>query len=269
MPKTTDFDNGLDDLHQGAGRITTGLQSIIDMIDGVARDNESYIKGPGATADDADSKNIRAMIDGIRDQIADVVDFGRQFEQRIDTYGQELQTLNSQLDHARNEVSIDPLTGIANRREFEATLKDILEDMEGFNNQVAVLLSDVDDFKRVNDRLGHNVGDQVLRLVAQNFTKNLKGNDTVARWGGDEFSAILPQTSLENAMAVADSMRNSLAKKTLKQKGSDDDLGHITLSIGVSAYRQGDTAHKMVLRADKAMYAAKKAGKNRTSGEED
>ena len=269
MSKKSDFENGLDDLHQGAGRITSGLQSIVDMIDGVAKDNELYISGPGATADDADSENIRAMIEGIRNQITDVVDFGRQFESRIDSYGQELNSLNSQLDSARNEATIDPLTGIANRREFEATLKRILDEVTGFNNQVAVLLSDVDDFKRVNDQLGHNVGDQVLRLVAQNFTKNLKGSDTVARWGGDEFAAILPQTSLENAVAVADSMRDSLAKKTLKQKGSDDDLGHITLSIGVAAYRQGDTAHKMVLRADKAMYTAKKGGKNRTSGEED
>lgn len=269
MANKSEFEKGLDDLHQGAGRITSGLEKIVEMIDGVARDNELYIKGAGATAEDSDSQNIRTLIEGIRNQITDVVDLGHQFENRIDAYGTELSDLNTQLETARNEATTDPLTGIANRREFENTLRKILSGIETFNNQVSVLLSDVDDFKRINDSLGHNIGDQVLRLVAENFTNNLKGSDTVARWGGDEFAAILPHTSLDNAVAVADSMRDSLAKKTLKQKGSDDDLGHITLSIGVSAYRQGDTAHKMVLRADKAMHAAKDSGKNRTVGEED
>ena len=206
---------------------------------------------------------------GIRQQIADIVDHGHQFETKLDDYSSEITDLTRQLEQTKKAAMLDPTTGIGNRRRFEESLASILKNLEEFNGKVSVLLADVDKFKEVNDALGHNVGDQVLRLVANTFIANVKGGDVVSRWGGDEFAAILPNTTLDNALSVAETVRKSMSSKSLKNKETGETMGKATLSIGVSTYRQGDNAHKLIFRADQALYEAKRLGRNRSIPEKD
>ena len=124
-------------------------------------------------------------------------------------------------------------------------------------------MSDVDDFKIVNDKLGHQAGDQILKLVARAFIYNLKNSDFVGRWGGDEFTAILPGTSHKNAAVVGERIRAMLAKKSIQDTSSGETLGKITLSIGLASLHDGDTAKTIIARADEAMYKAKHNGKNK------
>ena len=91
----------------------------------------------------------------------------------------------------------------------------------------------------------------------------------VSRWGGDEFAAILPNTTLDNALSVAETVRKSMSSKSLKNKETGETMGKATLSIGVSTYRQGDNAHKLIFRADQALYEAKRLGRNRSIPEKD
>ena len=128
---------------------------------------------------------------------------------------------------------------------------------------MSVLMSDVDDFKDINDKLGHHAGDQVLRLVAKSFIYNLKDSDFVCRWGGDEFTAIIPNATPQNAAAIGERIRATLEKKIIMDKESGEALGKVTLSIGVATYKEGDTSQKLIERADKAMYKAKHSGKNK------
>lgn len=269
MTGNDDFDKNIEDLHDSAGRITSGLESVVAAIDAVAQDNAAFIKDSEAIPEGTEGDAIRALLGGIRKQIADIVDHGRQFETKLDDYSSEITGLTRQLEQTKQAAMLDPTTGIGNRRKFEQALKDILADLAQFNDKVSVLLADVDNFKNVNDTLGHNVGDQVLRLVAHTFSTNLKGGDVVARWGGDEFAAILPNTNLDNAMAVAENVRSAMNSRSLKNKDTGETMGKVTLSVGVSTYRQGDNAHKLIFRADQALYEAKRLGRNRTIPEQD
>ncbi len=128
---------------------------------------------------------------------------------------------------------------------------------------LCLLMADIDFFKRFNDTHGHPIGDQVLKLVARTLTETLKGRDTPARFGGEEFAVILPQTVLESAVIVAEQIRVRVASRVIKRRDTQQQLGSITLSIGVTQYRPGDTIADLVQRADEALYAAKGAGRNR------
>lgn len=260
MNKPNDFEKSIVDLHTSAERITSGLESVVQAIDAIAKDNAQHIKQPQpGEAGEA----VQALLDTVRKQIAEVVDHGRQFEDKLTEYSSEITELNQELEKTKKDTMLDPITGIGNRRRFETTLKEMLGSLTDFNDRVSVLLADVDHFKNVNDTLGHNIGDQILRLVATDFKQNLKGGDVLARWGGDEFAAILPNTSLENAYAVADTVRKSIGRRQLKNTKTGEVIGDITLSIGVSSYRQGDNPHKMIFRADEALFEAKRQGRNR------
>jgi len=269
VTEATDFERSIADLHTSAGSITRGLETVVAAIDSIATDNAQFINEPEAMPEGAEGDAIRALLGGIRKQIADVVDHGRSFEDKLDEYSSEITDLTRQLEQTKKAAMLDPITGIGNRRKFEASLKDILTRMTEFNEKVSVLLADVDNFKMVNDSLGHAVGDQVLRLVASNFISNVKGGDVVARWGGDEFAAILPNTNIDNALSVAETVRKSIGSRSLKNKDTGETMGKVTLSIGVSTYRQGDNAHKLIFRADQALYEAKRLGRNRSEPEGD
>ncbi|MEG3618456.1 GGDEF domain-containing protein [Magnetovibrio sp. PR-2] len=260
MSSANDFVKSISDLHTSAGRITSGLESVVQAIDSIAKENAPYIKNP---MPGKNGEAIQELLDTIRQQITEVVDHGRSFEDKLSDYSSEITDLTQQLEKTKKDSMLDPITGIGNRKRFEEALKTILESLSDFNNQVSVLLADVDDFKNVNDTLGHHIGDQVLRLVASDFKQNLKGGDVVARWGGDEFAAILPNTTLENAYSVADSVRKSIGSRKLKNTTSGEVVGQISMSIGVSTYRQGDNAHKLIFRADEALYEAKRQGRDR------
>ena len=264
-----EFKKNIEDLHSSAERITTGLEGVVEAIDAIAEANANFIDDPDAAPPGKEGDAIRALLMSIRTQIADIVDHGRQFESKLVDYSSEISDLTLQLEQTKKAAMLDPTTGIGNRRRFEESLSKILAHLEEFNDKVSIMLADVDKFKDVNDTLGHNVGDQVLRLVAETFVNNLKGADVVARWGGDEFAAILPATGLDDAMHVAENVRNALGNKSIKNAQSGETMGKVTLSIGVSSYRQGDNAHKLIFRADQALYEAKRLGRNRTEPETD
>jgi diguanylate cyclase len=265
----SEFDKNIKSLHDSAGRITSGLESVVKAIDAMAEDNATFIANPNAAPPGIEGDAIRALLQSIRHQIAQIVDHGRSFENKLTDYSSEIGNLTRQLEQTKQAAMVDPTTGIGNRRRFEESLADILKHLEDFNGQVSVLLADVDNFKAVNDTLGHNVGDQVLRLVANTFVTGLKGGDVVARWGGDEFAAILPSTSLDNALNVAENVRKAIGTKSLKNKDTGETMGKVTLSIGVSSHRQGDNAHKLIFRAYQALYDAKRLGRNRCIPEKD
>ncbi len=264
-----EFEKSIEGLHDSAGRITRGLEGIVQAIDTIAQDNATFFADPDSAPQGKEGDAIRALLQGIREQITDIVDHGRQFESKLEDYSTEITDLTRQLEHTKKAALVDPTTGIGNRRRFEDSLADILKHLKDFNGKVSVLLADVDNFKTVNDTLGHNVGDQVLRLVASTFVTNLKGSDVVARWGGDEFAAILPSTNLDNALSVAENVRKAMDSKSLKNKETGETMGKVTLSVGVSTFRQGDNAHKLIFRADQALYEAKRLGRNRTIPEDD
>lgn len=196
-------------------------------------------------------------------------DMNRRLEAELENSKDDISVLQRDLDEVRKESMLDPLTKIPNRKCFDEQLSADLEKTQAQKTTLSLLLFDIDSFKAFNDTYGHLTGDQVLRLVAHVLKANLKGRDMPARFGGEEFVAILPETELEGAITVAENIRRSVQAKELLKRSTNQKLGRITLSVGVAQWHPGETAAALIERADKCLYAAKDAGRNRVVSEKD
>ena len=154
-------------------------------------------------------------------------------------------------------ANIDALTGLLNRRSGQVALEIELQQAAGSGAPLSVAMGDIDHFKQINDRLGHAVGDDVLRSVAASLRGGMRSNDLAIRWGGEEFLILLPNTPLDDALPLAERVRNLVA--TTPQAASDS----VTISFGVGQWRPGESVAAFIDRIDAAMYAAKSAGRNR------
>lgn len=184
--------------------------------------------------------------------------------EQLERRAREVRMLTEQLEHAEKEALLDPLTGLLNRRGLERRIESHLAEAGELQGGV-LLVADIDRFKFINDTHGHLLGDKVIRSVAQVICANIKGRDIAARLGGEEFAAYLPQTSLAGAAALAEQIRAAVAAGRIRSKDGGEQLGQVTLSIGVAPAEAGDSLEQLILRADQAMYAAKAAGRNRVS----
>jgi len=156
----------------------------------------------------------------------------------------------------------DPVTLIYNHRFFQTRLEEEIKRSERYRFDCALLMIDIDRFKKVNDRYGHATGDRVLRQVATLIKQSLRTTDVVARYGGEEFSAILPQTSPDSAAQAAGRIRAAIEQYAFQEEQGDHRLS-VTVSIGVSGYPyHGKTREELIYAADAAMYIAKRDGRN-------
>lgn len=164
-------------------------------------------------------------------------------------------------DSARRLADVDPLTGLLNRRAWSERVRQL---MTSQSSPLSVLFIDLDHFKILNDRHGHDLGDRALASVASCLQKNIRPQDLLARHGGEELVAALPGCDLDTAMRLAEQLRERVGRVRVENVAPDaNPIDPLTLSIGVAAQRLGETLESLVRRADAAMYAAKRAGRNR------
>ncbi len=181
----------------------------------------------------------------------------------------EVVELREALEAIRTESQIDPVTTLVNRMFFDTALADALRHAQRTGDTLSLLMTDIDHFKKFNDTFGHLTGDQVLRLVAVSIKQNVKGLDTAARFGGEEFAIILPGCDLVGATQVAEQVRKAVQARELVKRSTGENLGRVTISIGVATFRKDDTPITIVERADAALYAAKRGGRNMVVTEAD
>jgi diguanylate cyclase len=174
----------------------------------------------------------------------------------------EVQALRNDLEEARRQAMSDPLTSVANRKAFDDRLAKEMAAASESGADLALVLLDIDHFKRFNDSFGHVIGDEALKLVAHALVAGVKGRDMVARYGGEEFAVILPATSLAHALGLANGLGAAVKGRRMLLKSTGRDLGRITVSLGVARYRPGESASDLVRRADAALYAAKNRGRD-------
>jgi diguanylate cyclase len=179
----------------------------------------------------------------------------------------ELKKLHTDLDEARSESLTDALTKLANRKGFDRALAKALADSRQSAAPMSLLMCDVDHFKRINDNFGHQMGDHILRLIANTIGQAVRGQDTAARYGGEEFAVILPQTTLQQALAVANNIRGAVSKREVVQRSTNRHIGHITMSIGAAELQAHEDAETLIGRADALLYAAKDCGRDRVMWE--
>lgn len=160
-----------------------------------------------------------------------------------------------------HEARTDPLTGLANRREMYEQIEKVLEGAKQRDCSLSLLLCDMDNFKAINDRYGHRCGDQVLVAVARLFIDTFRGEDIVARWGGEEFLVMLPCTQGVDAYALAEKIRLRVAELHIEH---GDQVIPLSLSIGTRQYDMQKTIDQNIAQADRCLYRAKQQGRNRT-----
>lgn len=219
------------------------------------------LRRPGSTA------NGGAIMAGIADILRGTQDMQRaisELQERLDDSSREAQQLRQEVARAREEAIIDALTGLVNRKGFDAALAACLHESSTADPGPCLLMIDIDRFKRINDTHGHVFGDKVLAGIGEVLRANVKGKDTAARYGGEEFAIILPRTPRGGAIGLAEALRALVASSRIKQEGKNQALiGNITVSIGIADYVDGEEATDFIARADQALYDAKAQGRNR------
>lgn len=163
-------------------------------------------------------------------------------------------------------ATLDALTGLNNRRQFEVRLRQEYASAKRQHKNLCSIMLDIDFFKKVNDTYGHAAGDCVLKTVAHKIKKSLRESDIPSRYGGEEFSILLPYTKLEEAYAVAERLRRSVESAPVDFREDENTEAvsiNVTISIGVYQFSETDTPEDLYLKADKALYKAKTTGRNK------
>ncbi|HWA02097.1 MAG TPA: GGDEF domain-containing protein [Rhizomicrobium sp.] len=254
-------------LDNATSGIAATLNAVLEKLETAGRDAGDYgrtlSRATGALADGQSPEQLRKFVDTIVAATRVMEERTATLERELQHSSQQVSQLRTQLDDVRRESLTDSLTGVANRKAFDMALLSAIQEARNEGEIISLLMCDIDHFKRFNDTWGHQTGDQVLRLVAGCMSENVKGRDTVARFGGEEFAIVLRRTPLEPAAALADQIRAFVQGKKLVKKSTGDILGTITVSIGAAQLNDHDTPATLIQRADACLYRAKKGGRNR------
>jgi len=254
-------------------QVAEEIEQVVGMIEGSLSNASAYhnsLTGASKALSDAtDAQKIRQIVASLISANKDNVERNNQLRTQLEDSKRQISELQSNLEVIRFESLTDELTTLANRKHFDRSIERAVAETVPKNEPVTLLMTDIDHFKKFNDTYGHQTGDQVLRLVGQALKQNVKGRDIPCRYGGEEFAVILPKTKLEEAITVAEHIRKAVMSKELIKRSTGENLGRITISIGVALYRQDETVAEFIERADGYMYAAKRAGRNRVMSEAD
>lgn len=212
------------------------------------------------------SDELTVLADGLNDAYRRLYT-AHEFEvHHNEILSEEVATRTAQLREAHQALAkvavTDRLTGLVNRLGLEEAFTREIAAANRDSHPMAVILTDIDKFKSVNDTYGHQIGDTTLQEFAAILVRETRGADVIGRWGGEEFLILCPQTSLEEAFLLANRIRASVAAYAFTA------VGHKTSSFGVAAIRGGDTEATLVQRADAALYRAKKSGRNKVERED-
>lgn len=180
--------------------------------------------------------------------------------ERVAHMEQEAQGYREHLEEQRQKALVDPLTGLPNRAAWSERLDLEVADWQDKGGHLLMAILDLDHFKRINDSYGHLAGDKVLKIVANELRKRLRTRDFIARFGGEEFVMLVPQTALAGGLQLAESLRAAVEACPFHFKG---ERVTITLSVGITAFRPGERSDIVLKRADEALYRAKHLGRNR------
>lgn len=249
------------------------IQTTIQDVAGVVNEVKSVTNDYGQTLTEVNEKisgaqspdEMRAVLKVASSKTREMLEQNQALEDQLEKSMQLMDELKRDLEYVRREAMTDGLTGLANRKAFDGEMGRAMVDAEQQKRVFTLLMVDIDHFKNFNDNFGHQVGDQVLRLVARTLKDGLKGRDFAARYGGEEFAIILPETDLASGVAVGNSLRKAIATKDVINRNTGEVMGRITMSVGVAEYAGDATMEDLIERADSALYTAKHNGRNQVA----
>jgi diguanylate cyclase len=267
--KYLNFGNDRETYQRAGDQINATLQDVSGLLQNV----KTTTSGFTGTLKQATDKfhhievpeDIKLLLETITSETERMMQFNEELEHRLDQSHMVMNELKRDMERIRREAITDGLTGLANRKAFDEQIGRITRDAERNDDIFSLIMIDIDHFKAFNDTYGHQIGDQVLRLVAMTLVNEVKGQDMAARYGGEEFAIILPGTNVNAAQAVAENLRKAVEKKEVINRSTGENLGQITVSLGVAQFYGNETVESLIGRADVALYASKNKGRNQVS----
>ena len=244
------------------------LDSVSRAIESARESNEAYgaeLASASRSLDSREPAAMKAMVETLTLATEKVQRENQTLESRLADTTAEVTRLRQHLEVVRRDASTDALTNLANRKAFDEALGRAAEGADRSGQPLTVAIIDIDHFKSFNDNWGHQTGDQVLRYVSSVIGRAGQGARTAARYGGEEFALILPAENLHQAYAAVEQIREEVGSRVLKRRSTNEDLGAVTISIGVAERAPGELTTSFLERADAALYASTRAGRTRTT----
>jgi diguanylate cyclase len=251
-------------LDETSARVESEVINILGAVSGAVREADQY----GATLNAAtgaleDRKpDVGRIVANLLQSTLEMLAKNRALESTLNASAREVSALRKNLTLARKEASSDALTELCNRKAFDAEMRLCTQSANDTRDPLTLLLADVDKFKSFNDEYGHQIGDQVLRIVAKALETCAPPDSVCARIGGDEFAALLPKVSLKETVEIAERVRKMVESKKIIKRQTGEQINRITTSIGCALFYPGETSASFFRRADAALYAAKAKGRN-------
>jgi diguanylate cyclase len=251
-------------VHQVSQQLHGVMDTAKQYLTAAITDNRTQIEAIGEVADQSETGvDPKFLVEKLVSELAKATARAAKLEANFAEKSRELDTIRDSLDRSEQRARTDTLTGLPNRRALEEFFRQVqIEAMEK-DEPLSVLMIDIDHFKKFNDNFGHGIGDQVLRLVGNILRDRVRENDLPARYGGEELIAVLPRTDLGGCELVAERIRKSIAECQFTRRSTGETLPQITVSVGVGQFQSGESMEDLIDRCDRALYLAKKAGRNR------
>jgi diguanylate cyclase len=244
------------------------LDSVSRAIESARETSEAYGQQLATATEslaDQDSDAVRAMVENLTVATRKVREENQALESQLADTTDELGRLREHLEQVRRDAMTDALTNLANRKAFDECLERSVGQALQKDGALTLAVVDIDHFKNFNDTWGHQTGDQVIRYVASVIGRMAEGSRFAARYGGEEFAVIFPGEKADVALSAMEAAREEISSRILKRRSTNEDLGAITISVGIAEVKPGDVPTSLLERADGALYTSKRSGRNRSS----
>lgn len=258
-----------DQIRDAGDALSKELASVSEAIESAQKSNVAYgetlASANESLSEHPDARSLKAVVGTLSDATRQVQHENKSLENRLAESTNEVNRLREHLEQVRRDAMTDGLTNLANRKAFDDELERAYDEAEVDGLVLTLAVIDIDHFKTFNDTWGHQTGDQVIRYVASVIGRVGAPPRMAARYGGEEFALIFPGETAEAVHRILEEVRVEIASRTLKRRSTNEDLGAVTVSAGLAELRPGEPLHSLMERADEALYASKRGGRNRTT----
>jgi diguanylate cyclase len=214
-------------------------------------------------SDDMSADQFKNMIHALAKSTKRMHEGSTILHAHLDQSREEVKLLKQELQRAKTMAKTDPMTGLTNRAGFKDSMDELRSEHDDKSARHSLMIADIDKFKNVNDSYGHLFGDKIIKFVAIALDSLTRGKDITARFGGEEFVVVLPETGIKGGLAVSESIRKKIQRGRIYNPKTKKEIERITISIGVTEFDIGEDIDAVIERADAALYRAKEGGRNR------
>jgi diguanylate cyclase len=252
-----------------SGQLQESLEAFGRLASAAASDSHEYGRSLQAYGEQLvpqlDLEAMRSLIGAMAAETQRMQQSNKTLSEQLEASQREFVDLKAKLATVQSEALLDPLTKLTNRRGFQRRVDELLTSRADGLVGCALIMADIDHFKKINDTYGHLLGDKVLQAVAQVLLASVKGRDVAARLGGEEFAILLPDTPEQGACVLAEQIRQTVSQGRIRRGDANDPIDGVTISLGVAAYHPRETLEQWIDRADAALYRSKQTGRNRVT----